>query len=434
MGQSEAIVAEIKRSAEELLRWVKEHPNCTLRDLEERIQEWKNQAGVQLLEASVAMQGTGRWAEGACVCGGQWVFQGYRERQGMTSQGVIRLKRAYFTCPRCGRGFFPLDQEKGIEGGWSERGLEQVLWIAQAVSSYREAEEALQRLAGQSVPRSTIHRLVERYGGRLAEGRRKEAEGLWERGVRGDEIPAPREGPKKEMGISLDGVMVWVDGGWHEVKVGSCFEFGPGKDGEVEVRPIGYWAGYGEVEVFRRTMWGYAYHRGLGLEGKAVVIGDGASWIDGFAEVYCPKGVRVVDWYHAVEHLWALGREAFGEEAAKWVENVKQKLWEGRIEQVIRDCEEVLGRKSGWREGVVRTAEYFRERREQMDYPAFRKAGYPIGSGTVESACKGISWRCKGRGQRWKAQGLVAILALRSAGMGGEAEWNRAWKEIGLAA
>jgi hypothetical protein len=87
MGQSEAIVAEIKRSAEELLRWVKEHPNCTLRDLEERIQEWKNQAGVQLLEASVAMQGTGRWAEGACVCGGQWVFQGYRERQVMTSQG-----------------------------------------------------------------------------------------------------------------------------------------------------------------------------------------------------------------------------------------------------------------------------------------------------------------------------------------------------------
>jgi hypothetical protein len=58
--------------------------------------------------------------------------------------------------------------------------------------------------------------------------------------------------------------------------------------------------------------------------------------------------VRVVDWYHAVEHLWALGREAFGEEAAEWVENVKQKLWEGRIEQVIRDCEEVLGRKSGW--------------------------------------------------------------------------------------
>jgi hypothetical protein len=27
----------------------------------------------------------------------------------------------------------------------------------------------------------------------------------------------------------------------------------------------------------------------------------------------------VVDGYPAVEHLWALGREAFGEEAARWV-------------------------------------------------------------------------------------------------------------------
>ena len=333
-----------------------------------------------------------------------------------------------------GRDFSPLDQQKGIQGGWSERGLEQALWTAQAVSSYREAAEALQWLAGQSVSRSTLHRLVEQYGGLLAERRREEGERLWESGVRGEELPVPREGPKQEMGISLDGVMVWVAGGWHEVKVGSCFVWGPGKDGTVEARNIGYWAAYGDVEVFRRTMWGYAYHRGLGLEGKAVIIGDGASWIDGFAEMYCPKRVRVVDGYHAVAHLWALGREAFGEEAATWVENVKQLLWEGKVESVIRECAAVLARQSGWSEGVARTAEYFRERRAQLDYPAFREAGYPIGSGTVESACKGIGWRCKGRGQRWKSKGLGAILALRSAGMGGEREWNQAWRQIRQAA
>jgi len=216
--------------------------------------------------------------------------------------------------------------------------LEQVLWIAQA-------EEALQRLA-----------LVGQYGGILAQRRKEEAEKLWESGVRKEEIPAPKEGQKKEMGIGIDGMMVWVDDGWHEVKVGCCFEFGTGKDGEVKARNIGYWAGYGDVEVFRRTLWSYAYHRGLGLEGKAVVIGDGASWI--------------VDWYHAVERLWGLGREAFGERASEWVEKVKEWLWEGRVEEVVRECES---------EGVARTAEYFRERREQMDYPAFRKAGYPIG-------------------------------------------------------
>jgi hypothetical protein len=117
MGQPETIVAEIDRSTEELLRWVKEHPKCTLRELEERIQEWKTRMGVPLLEAAAAMQGTGRWAEGACSCGGQWVFQGDRERQVMTSQGVIRWKRAYFTCERCGRGFFPPGPGEGDSGG-----------------------------------------------------------------------------------------------------------------------------------------------------------------------------------------------------------------------------------------------------------------------------------------------------------------------------
>jgi hypothetical protein len=333
-----------------------------------------------------------------------------------------------------GQGFSPLDWEKKIRGGWSERGLEQVVWAAQALSSYREAEEALERLGGWSVPRSTLHRLVQEYGGRLAERGQEEAERLWESGVRGEEMPAPREGQKSAVGISLDGMMVWVEDGWHEVKVASCFEFGPGKDGEVEARRIGYWASYGDVEVFRRTVWGYAYHRGLGLEGKAIVLGDGASWIDGFAETYCPKRVRIVDWYHAMEHVWALGKEALGEKAMEWVKEVEERLWQGDVEGVVQRWETLLATQSEWREGIGRTADYFRERAEQMAYPTFRAAGYPIGSGTVESACKGMGWRCKNRGQRWKTKGLVAILALRSAGMGGESEWKWAWEQICQAA
>ena len=69
-----------------------------------------------------------------------------------------------------------------------------------------------------------------------------------------------------------------------------------------------------------------------------------------------------------------------------------------------------------------------------MRYADFRAAGYPIGSGTVESGCKGIAHRCKGRGQRWKAEGLTAILALRSAGMSGPKEWTWAWEQMRRAA
>jgi len=101
---------------------------------------------------------------------------------------------------------------------------------------------------------------------------------------------------------------------------------------------------------------------------------------------------------------------------------------------VAAGCARVLALGEGWSESVGRTAEYFLERAEQMRYPAFREAGYPLGSGTVESACKGIGHRCKGRGQRWKRKGLVAILALRSAGMGGAKEWSWAWEQMRQAA
>ncbi len=323
-----------------------------------------------------------------------------------------------------GQGFSPLDREKGIRGGWSEKGLEQVLWATQALSSYQEAEEALERLGGLTVSRSKIHRLVQGYGGLLAERRQEEVERLWASGVCGEEIPAPREGQKSALGISLDGMKVWVGDGWHKVKVASCFEFGPGKDGEVGARRIGYWASYGEVEVFRRTVLGYAYHRGLGLEGKAIVLGDGALWIKGFAGTYCPKRVRIVDWNHAMEHVWALGKEALGEGA------VEERLWQGDVEGVVQRCEALLATRLEWREENRRAADYFRERAEQRVYPSFRAAGYPIGSGTVESAFRGISWRCRNRERRWKRKGLVAILALRSAGMGGKSEWEWAWEQI----
>ena len=85
----------------------------------------------------------------------------------------------------------------------------------------------------------------------------------------------------------------------------------------------------------------------------------------------------MVDGDPAVEHLWALGREAFGEEADCWVEDVKQKLWEGRREQVIRDCEEVLGRNRGGVGRWPKRPNIFG--RGEMESPAFRKAGYPVG-------------------------------------------------------
>ena len=102
------------KHGEELLEWAKAHPNCTLRALKEGVRQWKTRMGRQLLEEALTMQGEGKPPEDSCSCGRRWGLEGYRPRNVMTSQGLIQVKRAYFTCERCGQGFPPWTRRKGF--------------------------------------------------------------------------------------------------------------------------------------------------------------------------------------------------------------------------------------------------------------------------------------------------------------------------------
>lgn len=114
---SQEVVAQMSDVLESVLEWSKDHPGVTLQQLEEQVGKVIGQLRCQLLEAVVAQQGSGQRPEGRCSCGGEWVFQGYREREVMTTQGNIRIRRAYFTCDRCGAGFFPSGPAIASDGG-----------------------------------------------------------------------------------------------------------------------------------------------------------------------------------------------------------------------------------------------------------------------------------------------------------------------------
>ena len=76
---------------------------------------------------------------------------------------------------------------------------------------------------------------------------------------------------------------------------------------------------------------------------------------------------------------------------------------------------EALYQKSG-AEAVAIEAAYFRTNLERIDYTSYRRCGYPIGSGVVESACKQlVGGRLKGPGMCWSKPGAQAVLSLRCA-------------------
>ena len=70
---------------------------------------------------------------------------------------------------------------------------------------------------------------------------------------------------------------------------------------------------------------------------------------------------------------------------------------------------------------------YLEKREAQMQYPAFQAAGWPIGSGCVESANKGVvEARLKGAGMHWERDNVNPMLVLRNAVC--NERWDETWK------
>ncbi|MEI7557200.1 hypothetical protein [Candidatus Chlorohelix sp.] len=72
--------------------------------------------------------------------------------------------------------------------------------------------------------------------------------------------------------------------------------------------------------------------------------------------------------------------------------------------------------------------EYLGQRQAQICYAEFKAAGYPVGSGAVESANKVVvEARLKGTGMRWAKQNVNPLLALRNLVCNDR--WEEGWQQ-----
>ncbi len=69
---------------------------------------------------------------------------------------------------------------------------------------------------------------------------------------------------------------------------------------------------------------------------------------------------------------------------------------------------------------------YLCKREQHMQYPRYQAWGWPLGSGSVESANNGVvQARLKGAGMRWERSHVNPMLALRTAVC--DDQWESAW-------
>jgi hypothetical protein len=159
---------------------------------------------------------------------------------------------------------------------------------------------------------------------------------------------------------------------------------------------------------------------------------DGAGWIARAARANVPCLDRVtLDLHHLGDHVHQARGEVFGEQAPTgwaWAEQVLHTVkhegyapfWAKLVDLRTQT------RSPRKRAGLDGLMSYVAERREMLDYPEHLRRGWDIGSGPVESMCKALTGRLKGRGMRWDADHAEAIMALEALVQ--SQQWSSWWE------
>jgi hypothetical protein len=335
------------------------------------------------------------------------------------------------------RGFFPLDEELSLlSGGLTPRLVEDLThlgtWMPFAV-----AARMLGRFTGVTVSEATARRWTEGAGAALVADQTAEVERL---GVGSPDasMSSPLGPPLQQ--VSVDGAMVPLVGGeWTEVKTVAIGTVGERvweqEHFAVHTHDLSYFSRRADHLTFSHLASLETHRRGTATAGKVLGIVDGADWEQGFLDDHRPDAVRILDWGHGSEHLARAGQALFGFGTAAlsaWLDVWLHELRHGNPERVLDELRRQLAASSvpvQAREEVQGHLAYLEARREQIRYAEFAAAGYPIGSGMVESANKlVVEARLKGAGMHWASDHVNPLVALRAITCSGR--WEETWPRI----
>lgn len=290
--------------------------------------------------------------------------------------------------------------------------------------SFNEAEEQVEKLSGLFVSSTTIRALTYARGAELAHRQDQEAVAAMEPPALDEPDPMPAAPAPKRVAVSQDGTKIRTYEDWREVKISTSSVVkvkpaeSPDEPPRVTQKEHSYRAGIWTSEELRRQHWADVQARGFDRAEKIIALGDGSVWIwENFAHCF-PGCVEVLDWVHAKDRVWEAADAVFGAsntEAKAWVSEQLEWLAKGKAMTIRQGIRGLDPPGDEAKDVIRRVGQYFEDHAHRMQYQAFRQAGYPIGSGTVESAAKNVvESRMKRGGQRWAVPNANALLALRA--------------------
>lgn len=328
--------------------------------------------------------------------------------------------------------FSPLDEELGLLPGSYTPSLQEAMTRLGAKLPYEQAREEVEHFCHTEVSEPTLRRHTVRNG-RVAEAMVKAETRQIEKGKVLSEAK-----PSKVL-ISADGAYIALTGGeWREVKTVSIGEFetvvqADGSE-KVETTALSYFSRSYRAREFEHYALPEVHRRGVINASLVVTVNDGAEWIQNFADYHCPAAVRILDFSHAQGYLADAGKTVYDPETDSfqtWFRKTSHTLKHQGPQPVLTELKQLYhqANQPQDREPIEGGLTYLRKREGLLNYPHFRKQGYPIGSGCVESAHKVVvQSRMKQAGMRWAEANVDPMLALRNLICNDR--WQQGWSQI----
>jgi hypothetical protein len=350
-------------------------------------------------------------------------YERQREASLHTMLGTIGYKRAVYVCEKCGNRFYPMDENLGLRPNEMSAEMEKLVAQMGVHLPFAQASDLFEALTLVSVSDQSIDKATQAYGEEVHEMEQEQL-AVAKSGESSAIVPLRLYG-------SIDGGRVRTrapkgeEQAWREVKIGAWYQargVPPSKPDEawsIQAHDISYYADICPAEDFGDLFWASGVARGAEDAAELIVVSDGAQWIWELVDLHFPTAIQIIDWFHACEYLMPVAKQSFDDKTKQqqWLEQIRDDLWYGNLEAVIEACREHIQPDLSTKDDAAQQAvTYYTNNQHRMNYQHYRKQGYQIGSGTIESAVKQIaSQRLKVSGARWNLDSARSVAKARAA-------------------
>lgn len=342
-----------------------------------------------------------------------------RSRTVRAMSGELLLRRHYHYCEHCLHGFYPLDVELGLsaEGELSPKMSARVLDFGVTTVFAEVPERWAVHHSGSKVSENLVRVVVDRAGERLEQlGPSERQQSIRDK---------PEQAPSTLV-VQTDGSMLAMreKGQWKEVKVGVIYDDDHHLHGSDAHRGVitepRYATSMAGIDDFRLEL-DAALNAERALDAQRIGwIADGAPWNWSLCDELCPAATQILDFMHMVQHATDCGKAVLGEQSpwlSIWTDSIVRRIDRGAVDQVFDQLAEIKNTLNEQASTAVDDLiRYYKTNVTRMNYPLFRQAQLPVGSGAVESSHRHvIQARMKLAGQHWSHPRAHQMARLRAA-------------------